>query len=295
MSDLTKIEWADRTWNPTTGCSAASEGCRNCYAVRQTKRLEAMGQPKYQGLLNVHQTHFNGVVKCHEDALMLPFKWKKPCRVFVNSMSDLFHPEVPFEFVDKVMVVIALNPHITFQVLTKRPKRMAEYFNQINVGDFLTGVFYNSLRLLKPVEAEVFRQTTEAVLFPLPNLWLGTSVENQAAADERIPHLLRIPAAVRFLSCEPLLGSVDIDDWWYEPRDDSEGLDLVYDYRLEELDWVICGGESGPNARPMQLEWMRSLRDQCKADNVPFFAKQWDKKRDLPSDLQMREFPEVSE
>lgn len=263
----TNIEWASNpdgtggeTWNPVSGCTRASAGCDNCYAVTMTKRLAAMGQEKYQGLVNEGKSHFNGVVKCHEDALTIPLKWKKPRTIFVNSMSDLFHRDVPFSFIGQVFDVIRTTPWHTYQVLSKRPEIMAGF----------TEMFY--------------RECMAKHSDPIPNLWLGTSVENQAAADERIPHLLRCPAAVRFLSVEPMLGAVDISRWAYDRdaeiksamrgpmalnRDQADSVTPEV-----ELHWVICGGESGAKARIFDLQWARDLRDQCAAAGVPFFMKQ---------------------
>jgi protein gp37 len=205
VADNSGIQWTDSTWNPVTGCTRASSGCDFCYAVTMTKRLEAMGQEKYSGLVNLGKNHFNGVVKTHEDALLIPLGWKKPRRVFVNSMSDLFHREVPFEFIDKVFAIMALTPQHTYQVLTKRPERMAEYFST-EVSEFR--------RRLGDIAAIEFGVETDTLekqwQWPLPNVWLGTSCEDQQTADERIPHLLNIPAKVRFLSCEPLLGPIDL-------------------------------------------------------------------------------------
>lgn len=229
MAENSKIEWTDRTWNPITGCTRVSLGCDNCYAVKMTKRLEAMGQTeKYGSLVNVGKDHFNGTVKCHEDALLLPLKWRKPQRIFVNSMSDVFHKGVPFEFIDKMFAVMALCPHLTFQVLTKRPERAAEYFlNRTPTG--IHGRDETCWDRIKEIAngVEAFRGSVDAgrkcnesyrfnegqmnlLSPPLPNVWIGTSVEDQKTANERIPHLLRIPAKVRFLSCEPLLGPVDL-------------------------------------------------------------------------------------
>lgn len=303
------IEWTDETWNPVSGCTRVSAGCDNCYAVKMTKRLDAMGQEKYSGLVNLGKGHFNGIVKCHEDTLTIPLKAKKPRRYFVNSMSDLFHKEVPLEFIDTVFAVMALCPQHTFQILTKRPERMAEYLSFVDPGGFREVVWANALRHLR--DPEPFRSTTSAVPWPLPNVWLGTSVEDQATADERIPHLLRCPAAVRFLSCEPLLGPVDLSRWLCganpegrplgycvlcgSPKgfpESHESHDNAWPSCLNpeciaaheakasvsfkrSLHWVIVGGESGPGARPMHPNWARSLRDQCVAAQVPFFFKQW--------------------
>lgn len=227
----TKIEWTDAVWNPTTGCNKVSQGCKYCYAEVMHKRLTGMKMPGYE-------RPFLAGAYPNEAALGRPLKWKKPRKVFVNSMSDLFHENVPFEHIDKVFDVMRCTPQHTYQLLTKRPERMAEYLN-------------------------VHRTMKET----LPNVWLGTSVENQKAADERIPHLLNCPAAVRFMSMEPLVGPVDL------LKEYPTGKGAVSYCAL--VDWVIVGGESGRGHRPMHPEWARSLRDQCAAAGVPFFFKQW--------------------
>jgi protein gp37 len=285
---MSSIEWTDETWNVTSGCTRVSAGCDNCYAVNMTRRLAGMQatKDKYGGLINDGKKHFNGVVKCHEDELEKPLKWRKPRRVFVNSMSDLFHPEVPFEFIDKVFAVMALASIHTFQILTKRPERMAEYFNRFEtIGEIkdhwgYAYVDWKSRRTAKAVmNPNDVWDHLEYTDWPLPNVWLGTSVENQDAANERIPHLLKVPAAVRFLSCEPLLGPVNltalksysgVGNYLDAFGPDVPGSDLPY-----SINWVIAGGESGPNARPMHPDWVRQLRDQCKEASVPFFFKQW--------------------
>jgi len=303
---MSRIEWTSETWNPVTGCTRASEGCDNCYAVTMTRRLAAMGSPKYIGLINEGKTHFNGVVKCHEDALTIPFKWKKPLMCFVNSMSDLFHKEVPFEFIDKVFAVMALTPHITYQVLTKRPERMAEYLNhhadQSDIGALAmaVGLPENVSRILD-YDALSWGDIPGNT-WPLPNVWLGTSVENQAAAEERIPHLLQCPAAVRFLSCEPLIGGVQlraINSFHFRGAemidaltgDLSDFLGVNVSRLKNSVNWVIAGGESGAKKRPFNLEWFYSLKDQCKSAGVPFFMKQLDKVQEVPEDLLVREYP----
>ena len=244
---MSKIEWTGQTWNPVTGCTRASAGCDNCYAVTMTRRLAAMGQTKYDGLINPGKKHFNGIVKCHEDALDIPLRKKKPTTFFVNSMSDLFHEAVPFEFIAHIFRIFKAAPQHTFQVLTKRPARLLEFYRWWDPTAVSAGCnFY-------------------------PNLWLGVSVENQTAAEERIPYLLQVPAAVRFLSCEPLLGPLDLQMTCTHDK-------VLRRHRitwLEMLDWVIVGGESGRNARPMHPAWARSLRDQCKEAGTAFFFKQW--------------------
>ena len=247
----TKIEWGDETWNPITGCSKISEGCQNCYAERMSKRLAGrFGYPADKPFK----------VTLHEDKLDEPLKWRKPRRVFVCSMGDLFHENVPDKAIIDVLSVIAeceyqkLN-HV-FMILTKRPGRMLELFTN--------GTIHN----------DVWVQTSrgcnaEPSLWPLPNLWLGVTVENQQRADERIPILLQIPAAKRFVSVEPMLGSVDLT------FDAGTGQGLRDSFFSYGLDWVICGGETGPGARPMHPDWVRSLRDQCTAAGTPFFFKSW--------------------
>lgn len=237
----TKIEWTGKggkTWNPVTGCTPVSPGCANCYAARMAKRLKAMGQAKYRNEFQV---------TCHPDALDEPSHWRKSCRVFVCSMGDLFHEDVPDKFIEDVFNVIGANPQHVFQVLTKRPERMRAYMR--------TG-----------------RWTF------CHHLWLGVSVEDQQRADERIPLLLDTPAAVRFLSIEPMLGPIDLDGRSDPRHPNSQAWDYlnkVTGHVHTVPDWIIVGGESGPGARPMHLGWVRSIRDQCVAAGVPFFFKQW--------------------
>lgn len=282
MSAGSGIEWTEHTWNPVSGCTRASAGCDNCYAVKQTYRLEKMGQvEKYGGLTVLNpkgERQFNGVVRCHEDALDIPLKWKKPRRIFVNSMSDLFHKGVPFEFVDKVFAVMALCPQHMFQVLTKRPERMAEYLRDrrcmmgFKTDECVTHEMIQIVANLHPVQ--LYKRFSypmpSDVVWPLPNVWLGTSTENQAAADERIPHLLRCPAAVRFLSVEPMLGPVDLVEGGHGFLFCNENADGT----RTGIHWVIVGGESGPGARPFNVEWARTIITQCKAAGVACFVKQ---------------------
>jgi len=238
MSVGTGIEWTEATWNPVTGCDRVSAGCDHCYAATLAKRLKAMGNPRYQKDGRPETSGPGFGVTLHHDQIDLPLRWKKPKVVFVNSMSDLFHDMVSESFVAAVFDVMAEASQHTFQVLTKRPRRMQGMLERwLANGNEIDGHWT-----------------------PAPNVWLGTSVEDQKWADQRIPLLLEAPAAVRFLSCEPLLGSIDL-------RLDPE--------TAKALHWVIAGGESGPGYRPMQLEWARSLRDQCRKTRVPFFFKQW--------------------
>jgi protein gp37 len=296
----TGISWTDETWNPTTGCSKVSEGCRNCYAAALAPRLAAMGQDGYTSLPWTKKNAPENVM-LHSGRLEKPLRWKKPRRIFVNSMSDLFHELVPFEFVDRVFAVMALARRHTFQILTKRPERMAEYASKpdraARVGAYMTLDVILGGPELRDVEGdEMARWRRNGVPWPLPNVWLGTSVEDQRAADARIPYLLKTPAAVRFLSCEPLIGPVRIARHMVscgDPDHRHSGPCEAY-FPGGRVHWVIAGGESGPNHRPMQADWMRSLRDQCRDAGVAFFGKQASGPRNempLPPDLRVREMP----
>lgn len=292
MSTGSNIEWTEATWNPVVGCTRVSAGCDHCYAVQMTHRLEKMGQAKYAGLTVLNKQgdrHFNGRVRCVEEALEAPLKWRKPRRIFVNSMSDLFHRDVPFEFIDRVLAVMALCPQHTFQILTKRPERMAEYLAMPWAED---GGRW--LRAVGPLPGECLHMPMLDIRSPLPNVWIGTSCEDQAAADERIPHLLRCPAAVRFISAEPLLGPIDLEQAVTRgcPNggkcdiDGSTGHRVIPDSteggmfiecacsRFGGIDWVIVGGESGGGARACSVEWIRSIVQQCGAAGVACFVKQ---------------------
>ena len=222
MATNTAIEWTEVTWNPTTGCDRISAGCDNCYALTLAKRLKAMGQAKYQVDGDPRTSGPGFALTVHRQTLDEPYRWRQPRLVFVNSMSDLFHARVPLGFVRDVFDVIADTPQHTYQVLTKRSTRLRKVADRLDWPN---------------------------------NLWMGVSVEN-ADAMYRVDDLRRVPSAVRFLSCEPLLGSLD-------------GITLT------NIGWVIAGGESGANNRPMQLAWARSIRDACRDAEVPFFFKQW--------------------
>jgi protein gp37 len=263
MADNTKIEWADATLNYVNGCSVVSPGCTNCYAMKQAHRF-----PVRQGLSRRSNGGmvWTGEVRAHEPALLQALKWRRGRKIFWNAHGDLFHENVPDEVIDRQFAVMALTPQHTHLLLTKRPERMREYISANRWQAILDEQYEfqaSGLCNRQPVGDG----------WPLPNVWLGTSVEDQVRADERIPSLLATPAAVRFLSCEPLLGPVNLDcpdvDWMQWP----EGHGIVGN-RLK-YDWVIVGGESGPKARPMHPDWVRSLRRQCAAAGVPFFFKQW--------------------
>ncbi|MGP3737983.1 DUF5131 family protein (plasmid) [Streptomyces sp. GDS52] len=264
MADTSKIEWTDATWNVVTGCDKVSPGCDNCYAETFAERWR--GTPGHH-----FETGFD--VTLRPERLTIPLKWRKPKRVFVNSMSDLFHKGIPDEYIAQVFAIMALTPQHTYQVLTKRHARMRTLLSD---RTFLARVDH---------DRERFQPGCGDFAWPLPNVWLGVSVENQKWADIRIPALLGTPAAVRFLSCEPLLGPVklpffeEVDDCTcgFGPPDFPHSPDcgLTPGPAWGNLHWVIAGGESGRKARPMHPQWATSLRDQCAAANVPFFFKQW--------------------
>ena len=262
------IEWTGFTWNPVTGCDKVSAGCKHCYAEIMHRRLRGMFPEKYS-------KPFLGNVQLHEVVLYDPLKWKKDRLVFVNSMSDLFHKDVPFEFVDKVFAVMAVTQH-TFQVLTKRPERLREYFS-VNKNELVERWEHAATDLGITDKKEdpdaaacyIFNRCEKE--WPLKNIWLGVSCENQEAADLRIPDLLNVPASVRFLSCEPLLGPLML----FGQTEKYSYNWLGFGSPNKKIDWVIVGGESGHKARPMHPDWVRSLGDQCARASVPFFFKQW--------------------
>lgn len=272
MADKTGIEWADATWNPVTGCAKVSQGCKHCYAEREWPRMTKL-VPAYAG------RDFTDV-RTHGDRLAQPIRWAKRRMIFVNSMSDLFHSDVPDHFIDTVFAVMALCPQHTFQVLTKRSERMNAYLSKLMLRSELVGIEAEAIGGIDR-HAEGLRQRWK---LPLPNVWLGVSVEDQATADERIPLLLQTPAAVRWISAEPLLGPVRLSpicDAGSRPHPRGGGITCPQcgGSRMNGgclgIDWVVVGGESGPKARPMHPEWARSLRDQCAASGVPFLFKQW--------------------
>lgn len=213
MASKSSIEWTEMTWNPVTGCTKVSQGCKNCYAERMARRLKAMGVERYRNQFDLTM---------HHDLIDQPRRWSKPRLVFVNSMSDLFHEDVDVEFIQRVIVTMRDCPQHTFQILTKRSRRL--------------------------------RHLSESLCWP-PNVWMGVSIENESVVH-RVHDLQKVPCAVRFLSCEPLLGPLQ-------------------DLPLDGIDWVIVGGESGPGARPVDPDWIRAIRSQCRRSNTPFFFKQW--------------------
>jgi protein gp37 len=280
MSDGTAIQWTEATWNPLTGCSVVSPGCTNCYAMKLAgTRLQH--HSSRAGLTRETKAGpvWTGEVRFNDQWLDQPLRWRRPRMIFVCAHSDLFHPAARREWVDRIFAVMALARHHTFQVLTKRPERMREYLTggwQWRVEPIAAG-----MRGKRPLLMMMQRS--------LPNVWIGTSVEDQQRADERIPVLIDTPAPVRWLSCEPLLGPVDVFEW-LEP---TRGIDI---------NWVVVGCESGPGARPMDIDWARSLRDQCGAAGVAFFCKQLSipgstrvlhDLADFPPDLRVRQYPDA--
>lgn len=238
----TRIEWAEAVWNPVTGCTPVSEGCQNCYAKRMAYRLRGRcGYPEDEPFK----------VTLHPERLDEPLRWKKPRKVFVCSMGDLFHEDIDDGFLCRVFDIMIVAKQHTFLILTKRPERMKDFI----------------VRCVHGVPK---------------NIWLGVTAENQQRADERVPILLKIPAAVRFVSVEPMLGPVNIDGYlgFNGPRRMGDGL--MYYWVAPKIDWVICGGETGPGARPMHPDWVRNLRDQCQDAGTPFFFKQWGEYKPLP-------------
>lgn len=289
------IEWTDVVWNPVTGCTKVSQGCKHCYAevvagrfwhhqyVHTVERGFIPVKAYAADALTGRPRKFTDVMT-HEDRLLEPLRWRKPAKVFVNSMSDLFHEDVPNEFIDRVFAVMARATRHTFQILTKRPERMREYLTHDDVGQRVAELAMSQACRGSFDECSEDWTADEAWNYvdgwPLPNVWIGVSVEDQATSDARIPVLLNTPAALRFVSYEPALGPVDFtaigktsqSDPGFSAltcTDDDEGPlgDAV-------LDWVIVGGESGPGARPFDLAWARSTVGQCQAAGVPVFVKQ---------------------
>lgn len=279
MAEHSSIEWTDATWNPITGCSVVSPGCTNCYAMKLAgTRLKH--HASRAGLTTESKAGpvWNGKVRLNAQWLDQPLRWRKPSMIFVCAHGDLFHETVPDEWIDQVFAIMALAPRHTFQVLTKRSARMRDYLGT-RAGDWQL-YWPDAARKAGALLGDV--ATLKRLTLPLPNVWLGVSAEDQRRADERIPDLLATPAAIRFLSAEPLLGPINLRS--IDVSGDEEILPLGAGWldRLEpgeiehaRLDQVIVGGESGQGARPMHPDWARSLRDQCAAAGVPFFFKQW--------------------
>lgn len=317
---MSKIEWTDETWNPLAGCSLVSPGCTNCYAMGFANILLDKPGSHYEGTtkrVNGKAVWTGKVTLAPDHILAMPYKWKKSRMVFVNSMSDLFHEDVPDGWIMNILRIIAENPQHTFQILTKRPARARAFFekwcdvNYEQEPQLVQGPD-EVRRVHKDGRAELFAAMLESwgkppagAAFPFydwmhgmkywpqtfDNVWLGTSVEDQRRANERIPQLLHTPAVgVRFLSMEPLIGGVDLNGLAAPAKKDPDKVPMVKEtalytakdrpailpaHDLNKIDWVIAGGESGPDARPMHPDWVRFTRDQCVTAGVPFFFKQW--------------------
>jgi protein gp37 len=327
----TSIEWTEKTWNPIRGCSVLSAGCTNCYAMRTAHRFSGPGG-RYEGLTRARKSLgpvWTGEVRIVPAKIDEPLRWRAPVRIFVNSMSDLFHESIPEAWIDLVWAVMVLAPHHTFQILTKRPHRMRAYLTAPDLYDRV-------LRAAEVLRRERPKLTGVCVenprTRPRPWIWLGVSVEDQKTADERIPLLLECPAAVRWVSYEPALGPVDFDDErdWLTPLrllpapGAVGGVPVMVSTtsagvpRHAPLDWIVIGGESGPGARPFDLAWARSTIAQCRTAGTACFVKQLgarpvtdhpmepgalidaktaDRKggdmAEWPEDLRVREYPEV--
>ncbi len=305
MADNTAIEWTDATWNPVTGCSVVSPGCTNCYAMKLAgTRLR--NEPSRKGLTRNTKAGpvWNGEVRLNERWLTQPLSWKRPRRIFVCAHGDLFAENVPDVWIDRVFAVMALSPQHTFQVLTKRAARMREYLTDLGVVRRLYELVCE-LTVEKSLPVVLMARgipdpglmpawpRVHLARWPLPNIWLGVSAEDQVRADARVPDLLATPAAVRFVSAEPLLGPIDLNPFLFIVTKGDDAI-LACRARHEEplpfhdpattpadeiatprVDWIIVGGESGPSVRAMHPAWARSIRDQCAGAGVAFFFKQW--------------------
>lgn len=292
MSDGSKIEWTDATWNPVTGCSVVSPGCTNCYAM-SLAGTRLRGHSSRQGLTRDTKAGpvWTGEVRFNRQWLDQPLRWRRSRMIFVCAHGDLFHESVPDAWVDQVFAVMALTPQHTYQVLTKRSARMREFMARSagRIADRVMELRRSDLAMRNGMGPSVvvplphIRPGME--WWPLPNVWLGVSAERQQEADARIPDLLATPAAVRFISAEPLLGPTDLTRLNDGPApgtinalsgDAYDGRGVQFPVKpFPRLNWIIVGGESGPNARPMHPDWARSIRDQCTAAGIPFFFKQW--------------------
>ena len=299
------IVWCDETWNPIRGCSRISEGCRNCYAETMAARFSGPGQP-YEGLARRNkngEARWTGIARTVHNMLDQPLRWERPRRIFVNSMSDLFHESLSNEEIAAIFGIMAAAPRHTFQVLTKRPQRMLDWFEWFRAEAYsekrkhvLATYAANELgdasdesqgkqhaRLMNLYDSTTGVSQGD-LPWPLPNVWLGVSVENQAAANERLPILMEVPAALRFVSFEPLLGPVDATRWIFDREaairqaqngPASMSREQAEEYIADRIDWAIVGGESGKGARPMHPDWARSLIGQCKEAGIPAIFKQW--------------------
>lgn len=300
MAETSKIEWTEATWNPITGCSVVSPGCTNCYAMRLAgSRLR--NHWSRRGLTDPSKSGpvWNGRVRFNTQWLDQPLRWRRPRMIFVCAHGDLFHEKVPDEWIDAVFAVMQRARSHTFQVLTKRADRMRDYVTKIYAEANANNPTWFERGFVWPLSRP------ESI--PFANVWLGASTERQAEADARIPVLLDTPAAVRFVSVEPMLGPVGLTRFTIRNATGGAGhvnaltgkwrpggLESMAADSGSRLGWLICGGESGPDARPMHPDWARSLRDQCAAAGVPFFMKQMSQKAPIPNDLLIRQWPTVA-
>ena len=302
-----RIQWTEEVWNPVRGCSRVSPGCDNCYAMRQAHRFSSKGGP-YEGLTRLRAkdgaVDWSGVVRFVPGKLVEPLRWKRPRRVFVNSMADLFHESMSDEEIEAVFGVMASCPHHTFQVLTKRARRMREWVSKANHERCVAELCHRDVPFSSPAgRRDRLENLGAGWAWPLSNVWLGVSVEDQQRADERIPHLLATPAAVRWVSAEPLLGPLELrpylglhcqecgvygedlplDDWcavgsgWGDGHDANSSHPcgpMTRDPETVGIDWVVVGGESGPGARACSTEWVRRIVKQCDVADVACFVKQ---------------------
>lgn len=306
MSEQSSIGWTDSTWPIVVGCDRVSSGCAACYAIREARRLGANPNPQvssvYAGLVERQpngQLDWTGLVRCLPERLDWPLRWTRPRRIFVPSLGDLFHEDVPDDFIDQVFAIMRRTRRHTYQVLTKRPARMADYLRTPGRAAAITAL----------AAARTPAGWPMPTVWPLPNVWLGTSVEDQRTAQARLPALATIRAPVRFVSFEPLLGPIDLHPWlgsgrFYTPIG-AFTEPLVYDGA--SFEWAIIGGESGPQARPMDPEWARDLMRQCRSRGVAVFVKQLggafakangmtgkaDDPDQWPADLRVRAWPRV--
>ena len=289
---MSKIQWTDESWNPVIGCTKVSAGCKNCYAERMAQRLYWMGMAKPATLpeyMSFEEGWKDGHIELCEHRLDKPLHWRKPRRIFVCSMSDLFHEKVPFEFIFKILAIIHLCPQHTFLILTKRPDKMGSIFVNIEPED----IIYQARKIAYGRGVRLMNMAAVAA-WPIYNLHLGVTCENQKTADERIPILLQIPAAVRFVSVEPMLEPIDITKYLLPTFLSVDG----HCWKPRPV-WGIVGCESGPNRRECKTEWVRDFVGQCQAANVPVFVKQLSingkVEHDIhkfPKDLQVRQYPE---
>jgi protein gp37 len=291
MAD-SEIQWCDKVWNPVRGCRRVSPGCEHCYAERQAHRFSGVGQP-YEGLTKLTKRGpvWTGVARFVPEMLDAPLRWKRPARIFVNSMSDLFHSDLTNEQIAAVFGIMGGCQRHTFQILTKRPERMKSWFDWIasKAGDMEFGLLHDACgqlsHIIDPGDHDIdaaptrFDEAMEELMgvrWPLPNVWLGVSAEDQEAFDARIEHLMACPAAIQFLSLEPLLGPINIERFLYR----ASRFDYIWNNAPmshddhNERQWVIVGGESGPGSRPCDIAWIESIVEQCRTAGTKVFVKQ---------------------